>query len=252
MKIYSWNVNGIRAIMGKGFVEWVNSEKPDILCLQETKAAEDQIDLSAIRDEGYEIFWNAAEKKGYSGVATFSKMKSLSVKYGFETEKFNNEGRIIITEFEDFTLFNIYFPNGQMGEDRLNYKLEFYDEALKYFDSLRDAGKNVIICGDYNTAHREVDLKNPKSNENYSGFLPIERQWIDKLISHGYVDVYRTMYPDTVKYSWWSYRFSARARNIGWRIDYFFVNQDFYSRIKSCDMLNDIQGSDHCPIFIEI
>jgi exodeoxyribonuclease-3 len=250
MKICSFNVNGIRAAAGKGFVEWVGEEKPDILCVQETKADSDQLDEFIRNIEGYDSYWNSGIKKGYSGVAVYSKIKPLSIKTGFGIERFDSEGRILEVEYEDFILFNIYFPNGQMSEERLNYKLEFYDAALEYFDNLKDKGKKLIICGDYNTAHTEMDIKNAKANEKYSGFLPIERQWIDKFISHGYIDTFRVLHPDEVKYSWWSYRFNARQKNVGWRIDYFFVSENLYPEVKGADILNEVTGSDHCPIML--
>ena len=199
MKIYSWNVNGIRAIKNKGFIEWITNEQPEILCLQETKIQEEQISDELKNIEGYYSYFCCAQKKGYSGVAIYTKQKPISIMRGIGIEKFDNEGRILIAEFENFTLFNIYFPNGQKDEDRLSYKMEFYDELLFYCESLRKKGKKLIICGDYNTAHNVIDLKNPKANEKYSGFLPIERAWMDKFISHGYVDTFRYLYPEEVK-----------------------------------------------------
>lgn len=252
MRIYSWNVNGIRAVMNKGFFEWIREEQPDIFCVQETKADPSQLDESLLNIDGYTSYWSSAEKKGYSGVATFTKIKPVSVNHGFGIGKFDSEGRILAAEYEDFTLFNIYFPNGQMSEDRLNYKLEFYDCALECFDSLRKKGRKLVITGDFNTAHREIDIKNPKANEKYSGFLPVERQWIDKLISHGYIDTFRALHPEDVRYSWWSYRFKAREKNIGWRIDYFFVSDDLFPQVKDAGIFNEVMGSDHCPIMIEL
>lgn len=252
MKIYSWNVNGIRAIKDKGFIEWTLKEQPDILCIQETKIQEVQISEELKNIEGYYSYFSCAEKKGYSGVATYTRQKPISVTYGIGIERFDSEGRIVITEFEDFTLFNIYFPNGQKDEVRLNYKMEFYDALLDYCEILRLKGKKLIICGDYNTAHNEIDLKNPKANEKYSGFLPTERAWMDKYISYGYVDTFRHLKGDEVKYSWWSYRFKAREKNVGWRIDYFFVTQDLLCKIKDADILNEVLGSDHCPVSINL
>lgn len=252
MRIYSWNVNGLRAVLNKGFKDWVSSENMDILCLQETKIQPSQLDADMLKGINYISYFNGAKRKGYSGTATFSKAEPLSVKYGFGIEKFDNEGRIIETDYDDFILFNIYFPNGQMSDERLRYKMDFYDAALDCFDRYRDAGKNLIICGDYNTAHREIDIKNPKANEKNSGFLPIERAWIDKFISHGYTDTFRFLHPDDVKYSWWSYRFSARKRNAGWRLDYFFVTENLINRVKKAEILDTVTGSDHCPIMIEI
>ncbi|MCB2361726.1 exodeoxyribonuclease III [Clostridium estertheticum] len=250
MKIYSWNVNGIRAIKNKGFIEWVEGEQPDVLCLQETKIQEDQISDELKNIEGYSSYFSCAQKKGYSGVAIYTKQKPISVMRGIGIEKFDSEGRILIAEFENFTLFNIYFPNGQKDEDRLNYKMEFYDELLAYCEKLRKKGKKLIICGDYNTAHNVIDLKNPKANEKYSGFLPIERAWMDKFIAHGYVDTFRYLHAEEVKYSWWSYRFKAREKNAGWRLDYFFITKDLLSELKEATILNDVVGSDHCPVSI--
>lgn len=252
MRIYSWNVNGLRALIDKGFIDYIMKEQPDILCLQETKAHPSQLDESVTQIDGYESFWNSAEKKGYSGVAVYSKAKPLSVKYGFNNPRFDNEGRVLELQYDNFTLFNIYFPNGQMSEDRLKYKMDFYDAFLEYCDNLKNDGKNLIICGDYNTAHREIDIKNARANEKYSGFLPVEREWIDKFISHGYIDTFRALHPDEVKYSWWSYRFNARQKNVGWRIDYFFVSEGMMPFIRQAEIINEVQGSDHCPIMLEI
>lgn len=252
MKIITWNVNGIRAAQKKGFINWVNKEKPDILCLQETKANVEQLDREIINIEGYSSYWSSANRKGYSGVATYVKNEPVMVDYGIGIEKFDTEGRILITAFEEFILLNIYFPNGQMGEDRLKYKLEFYEEIIKYCNIIKDSGKKVVICGDFNTAHHEIDLKNPKANEKTSGFLPIERELLDKFLSFGYIDVFRQFYPEEVKYSWWSYRTRARERDAGWRIDYFYVSDNFIKDVKDCQIMNEVQGSDHCPIRLEL
>ena len=250
MKIYSWNVNGIRAIKNKGFIEWITADQPEILCIQETKIQENQISEELKNIEGYYSYFSCAVKKGYSGVATYTKQKPISVTYGIGIEKFDNEGRILITEFENCTIFNIYFPNGQKDEDRLNYKMEFYDALLAYCEILRGKGKKLIICGDYNTAHNQIDLKNPKANEKYSGFLPIERAWMDKFISYGYVDTFRYLHEEEVKYSWWSYRFKAREKNVGWRLDYFFITEDLLNELKEASILSEVVGSDHCPVSI--
>lgn len=252
MKIYSWNVNGIRAIQKKGFKNWILEEQPDILCIQETKAHESQLDEELLDIEGYHSFFCSGEKKGYSGVATYTKEYPLSIKKGIGIERFDREGRILITEFLNFTLLNIYFPNGQKDDERLQYKMEFYDAILDFCNQLKNEGKKVIICGDYNTAHTEMDIKNPKANEKRSGFLPIERQWLDKLISNGYIDTFRYHNPETIKYSWWSYRFNARSKDIGWRIDYIFVSDNLIKEIKNAEISIDVMGSDHCPITIEL
>lgn len=252
MNIYSWNVNGIRAIQKKGFCDWISEEQPDILCLQETKAHVEQLEEELLHISGYLVYFNEGERKGYSGVATYTKEKPLSVKYGIGIEKFDREGRILITEYPNFILLNIYFPNGQKDDERLQYKMEFYDAILDYCNELKAQGKNLIICGDYNTAHTEIDIKNPKANEKRSGFLPIERQWMDKFIDNGYTDTYRYFHPESIEYSWWSYRFKARERNAGWRIDYFFVSNNFIDKVVEAKILTDVMGSDHCPIVLSI
>lgn len=252
MKIYSWNVNGLRAIMKKGFTDYIKTENPDILCIQETKLQEAQLEESITNIEGYEVYFSFAEKKGYSGVATFSKFKPISVRHGIGIERFDSEGRILITEFEEFTLFNIYFPNGQMNEERLKYKMDFYEELLNYCNELVSAGKKLVICGDYNTAHTERDIKNAKANEKTSGFLPIERQWMDKFVAYGYSDTYRYINEDKIEYSWWSYMFKARERNVGWRIDYHFVSNNLLPQVIGAEICTDITGSDHCPVVLEL
>ena len=252
MKIISWNVNGIRAADKKGLFDWFKKESPDILCLQEIKALAEQIPPHLRNTPGYHIFFNSAERKGYSGVATFTKEKPLSVKTGFGIEKFDNEGRIIITEFPEFVLFNIYFPNGKMNHQRLDYKLDFYDTFLSYADNLKAEGKNIVVCGDFNTAHKEIDLAHPKQNENISGFLPVERAWMDTFVDHGYIDTFRHFNKEPHQYSWWSMRTAARDRNVGWRLDYFFVNKEFMPNIKKAFIAQDVMGSDHCPVGIEI
>lgn len=252
MEIYSWNVNGLRAISTKGFFDFIIQKSPDILCIQETKLQEDKLTDQLINIEGYYSNFSHAEKKGYSGTAMYSKEKPLNVKHGIGSERFDSEGRILIAEFKEFILFNIYFPNGQKDEDRLNYKMEFYDALLDYLRGLKDQRKRLIICGDYNTAHNEIDIKNAKANEKYSGFLPVERSWMDKFISQGYVDVYRKLHPEEVRYSWWSYRFKAREKNVGWRIDYFFVSENMFGDVDSAEILSEVMGSDHCPIKIRL
>jgi exodeoxyribonuclease-3 len=252
MEIYSWNVNGLRAISKKGFFDFVSEKSPDILCIQETKIQEDKLTDQLINIEGYYSYFSHADKKGYSGTAIYSKKKPLKVEHGIGNEKFDSEGRIISAEFENFILFNIYFPNGQKDENRLNYKMKFYDALLNYLNNLKNQGKKLIICGDYNTAHNEMDIKNAKANEKYSGFLPIERAWMDKFISQGYVDTFREIHPEEVSYSWWSYRFKAREKNVGWRIDYFFVSDNMIKDVESAEILGGVIGSDHCPIKIKI
>lgn len=252
MKLISWNINGIRAAYKKGLYNWLNEEKPDVLCIQEIKAMPDQIPNNLKNLSDYLLFVNSSGKKGYSGVATFTKKKPTKVIKNFGIEKFDIEGRIIITDFSNFALFNIYFPNGKKNQERLKYKLDFYDSFLSYIDNYRLNEKNIIVCGDFNTAHKEIDLARPKQNEKNSGFLPIERLWIDKFIEHGYVDTFRHFNKNPNQYTWWDQKTRSRERNVGWRIDYFFVNIELLPKISNAFILYDIMGSDHCPIGIEI
>jgi exodeoxyribonuclease III len=252
MKLVSWNVNGIRAIDKKGFFTWFQQEIPDILCIQEIKADPDQFPPHLRNTPKYHISINSAERKGYSGVATYSKTQPKDVKKGFGFEKFDTEGRIIISDYSDFVLFNIYFPNGKKNQERLDYKLDFYDTFLAYADNLKAEGKNIVVCGDFNTAHKEIDLARPKENEHISGFLPVERAWMDTFISHGYVDTFRQFNKEPEQYTWWSMRTRARERNVGWRLDYFFVNKEFMPHVKNAYIYSDVMGSDHCPVGIEI
>lgn len=252
MKLISWNVNGIRAVCKKGFVEWLSDYSPDVLCVQETKAMEEQVPKELMELSGYHKYFVSAEKKGYSGVAVFTKEKPISVQKGLGIEKFDSEGRTIVLEFEKFTLINIYYPNGKARQERLDYKMEFYDAFLEFAEGLREEGKSLVICGDVNTAHKEIDLARPKSNENVSGFLPMEREWIDKFLSHGYLDTFREFNLEGDNYSWWDYKSGARKRNVGWRIDYFYISEDLRQRLKDGFILSEVLGSDHCPIGIKL
>lgn len=252
MCLLSWNVNGLRSMLKKGFVEWLGDESPDILCVQETKANPKQLDRSLKHIDGYFSYFCAAERKGYSGVAIYSKTRPESVEYGFGDPRFDTEGRILIARYPEFVLFNIYFPNGNSSQERLDYKMAFYAAFLEYVDRVRDEGSNVVVCGDVNTAHREIDLARPRENEKRSGFLPEERAWIDDFLSHGYVDTFRMFNDEPGHYSWWDLKTRARDRNVGWRIDYFFVNEEFRGRVRDSFMLGDVMGSDHCPIGIVI
>tara|TARA_B100001964_G_C14212446_1_gene591148 strand:- start:767 stop:1537 length:771 start_codon:yes stop_codon:yes gene_type:complete len=252
MRIFSWNVNGVRAIEKKGFLDWVDQIAPDVLCIQETKAHFEQLPDTLKDIDGYHGYWHSGERKGYSGVATFSKKEPLHVQYGLGIEKYDKEGRVLITEFEDFLLYNIYFPNGQKDEHRLQYKLDFYDDLLEILNEQVASGVNVLVGGDWNTAHQEIDLANPKANQNNSGFMPVERAQIDTYIENGYVDTFRLFHDEPERYSWWTYRFGARQRNIGWRIDNFFSNQDFIENIADADIHENVMGSDHCPVSIEL
>lgn len=253
MQIYTWNVNGIRAATRKGFLDWLAVTQPDILGLQETKAQPEQLDEALLTAHGYEVVWHSAEKKGYSSVATFMKQKPLSVQKGLGIERFDREGRVICTEHPNFFLYNAYFPNGQHDLGRVPYKLDFYREVLAQANEKVKAGKNVIMMGDWNTAHRPIDLKNPKANEKNTGFLPEERAMVDHYLEQGYVDVFRHFYPDAEgAYTWWSYRMQARERNVGWRLDYFLVNQGFLEQLAGTEIHNDVMGSDHCPVSLAL
>ncbi|MCT4591935.1 MAG: exodeoxyribonuclease III [Candidatus Gracilibacteria bacterium] len=251
MKITSWNINGLRAIHKKGFVDFLNQDKSDIYCLQEVKAQKDQIQKIIQELAPYHFYLNSAEKKGYSGVAILSKEKPLEIKTKFP-DILNYEGRIIEAHFKDFVLLNIYFPNGGKranGDDMLGFKLNFYDKLINY---LKDFKKDIIIAGDFNIAHTEIDIKRAKENKNSIGFLPIERDKLTHFLNHGYIDAFRFLNPEARDvYSWWSYRANARANNVGWRIDYFFTSISMQSKLKSCTHQTDIIGSDHCPISLE-
>lgn len=252
LKIISWNVNGLRAVLKKGFLDFLAGEQPDILGIQETKLQEHQIPDEVASPQGYKAAWNFAQRKGYSGTAIFFKHPPKRIKTEFQQSVLTGEGRIIELEYDAFSLFNIYFPNGQKDDERLQYKLDFYDACLDYFNRLRDEGKKLVVTGDYNTAHKEIDLKHPKSNEKYSGFLPIERAWLDKLVANGYVDTFRQFNREPDQYTWWSYRSNAREKNVGWRIDYFFVSENMMADVMDSYILPDVMGSDHCPIGLTI
>lgn len=245
-----WNVNGIRAAGRKGFLEWLHRESPDILCLQETKAVPEQLEEELRAPKGYYAYWNYPERKGYSGVATFTREEPIRVKHGLAGQEFDTEGRVLITEHPDFTLFNVYFPNGKKDDIRLKYKLDFYDVFLDHVEPLRTKGEKLIVCGDFNTAHQEIDLARPKENEKVSGFLPIERAWLDKLVSHGFVDAFRYFNKKPDNYTWWDLKTGARARNVGWRIDYFFVTENLLKSVSKAFIMPEVMGSDHCPIGI--
>jgi len=250
MKIITWNVNGIRAVLNKNALDWAFAQNPDWLCLQEVKARPGQLSeeqRQALKDP---FAWNPAERSGYSGVATFYREQPDEIQFGLNDPMFDQEGRVIRTRQRDFILYNIYFPNGQRGKERVEYKLKFYARLLDACDELHQRGEKVIITGDFNTAHMPIDLKYPKQNESTSGFLPEERDAVQKLLDHNFVDAYRSLYPDKVQYTWWTYRFAARARGIGWRLDYFLVSTALVSRVKDVVIHENILGSDHCPVEI--
>lgn len=249
MRLISWNVNGLRACVGKGFLDYFNEQQADVFCLQETKLQEGQIDLEL---EGYHQYWNYAEKKGYSGTAIFTKKEPLSVQYGIGIEEHDKEGRVITLEFENFYMVTVYTPNSQEKLARLEYRMTWEDEFKKFLLKL-DEKKPVIVCGDLNVAHNEIDLKNPKSNRKNAGFSDEERAKMTELLASGFVDSFRYFYPDRAEiYSWWSYRFSARAKNAGWRIDYFLVSDRIKENMKDAEIHTQVLGSDHCPVVLDI
>ncbi len=248
MKITTWNVNGMRAALNKGFYDWALVHDCDVLCLQEIKAFQEQIPEEYQNLPNNITTWNSAKKAGYSGVLSFSKHKAAETRLGLGIEEFDHEGRVIRHKFDDFYLYNIYFPNGQRGQDRLDFKLAFYSALLDECNQLHAQGENIIITGDFNTAHNEIDLANPKENVKTSGFMPEERAWVSKYLASGFKDAYREIYPDRVEYTWWTYRFKARERNIGWRLDYFLVSDALMPRVKDVEIHNDVFGSDHCPV----
>lgn len=252
MRLLSWNVNGIRALQRKGFPGWLAKERPDVLCLQETKAHTDQLSQSVAEPEGYNAYWNYPERKGYSGVAVYSRIRPQDMACGFGVERFDAEGRTLIARFSEFTLFNVYFPNGKMGPDRLQYKLEFYDAFLDHLLRRRAAGEPIVICGDFNTAHNEIDLARPTQNQRTSGFLPEERAWMDSLVTNGFVDTFRLFNSEPGNYTWWDLKTGARERNVGWRLDYFFVSSDLVDSVVDAAILKDVTGSDHCPVSLTL
>ncbi|GHV22297.1 exodeoxyribonuclease III [Spirochaetia bacterium] len=253
MKIISWNVNGIRAVEKKDFTTWLATTSPDMLCVQETKAHPDQISAglkAPVRQDGacYKTYWASAQKKGYSGVAIFSKVEPLDVK-PLGVREFDNEGRFLAAFYEELVLISAYFPNSQEAGARLSYKLDFCAAILEYCTNLVQKGRHIVLCGDYNIAHNAIDLARPKANENNAGFLPEERAWMDKWTTSGFTDTFRHFHPGVAGcYTWWSYRFGAREKNIGWRLDYHCVDNAFLPSVKSSAILPDVQGSDHCPV----
>jgi len=252
MRLLSWNVNGLRAIYKKNFLEWFDSEQADIYCIQETKSHLDQLPKKLVERPDYNGYFAQAERKGYSGVALWSKVKPEKVIYELGLPRFDKEGRLIEAEYQNFILFNVYFPNGKASKDRLQYKMDYYETFLKRMADLLREGKKIVICGDVNTAHQEIDLARPKENEKISGFLPIEREWIDRLIELGFIDTFRHFHSEPGQYSWWDYKTRARERNVGWRIDYFFISNNLKDNLKSAFIQSEVKGSDHCPIGIDL
>lgn len=252
MKIISYNVNGIRAALKKGFDEWLSENDFDIVCLQETKAMKEQVDTEIFTNLGYQQAWFSAEKKGYSGVAIFSKITPDQIVEGCGIEKYDREGRIIRTDFGDWTLLNCYFPSGTSGTERQDFKMEYLADFYSWVEELKKERPNLIVVGDYNVAHTEIDIHNPKSNKKTSGFLPEEREWMTKWFESGFVDAFRWLNPEQVQYSWWSYRAGARAKNKGWRIDYQSVSTSLKEKIKASQQLTEVKHSDHCPVLLDI
>jgi exodeoxyribonuclease-3 len=250
VRLFSWNVNGLRACARKGFLEWLAAARPDILGLQETRALPEQLDAAVLNPDGYHTLLHPAERKGYSGVGLYSRTAPASVSLGaLGEDRFNSEGRLIVADFGDFLFYTGYFPNGGHDLSRVPYKLDFSEAVLQHAEKQRAEGRPVVICGDVNTAHEEIDLANPRSNRKNTGFLPEERAWVTRLLDHGYIDVFRHLHPDEPgHYTWWSNRPGVRERNVGWRIDYFFVSPDLMDRVVDAKIHPQVMGSDHCPI----
>lgn len=253
MRIVTWNVNGLRALLNKGAWGWIADQGTEVVCLQEIKAKPEQLsDEQHGMFGGYRVHWNPAQRLGYSGVATFTHDEPLEVDFGSGAPFFDQEGRIAMTRFAEFRLFNIYFPNGKRDHSRLQYKLDFYAKFLDLCKELHADGERIILCGDLNTAHQEIDLRNPRQNAKTSGFLPEERAWIDRYIENGLVDVFRALYPERIQYTWWTYRLNARKRNVGWRLDSFLVSEALMPYVADTVIHDDVMGSDHCPVSLEL
>jgi len=252
MRLLGWDVSGIRAAEKKGFLQWLGDNSPDVLCLQETKALPEQLGEALRAPSGYHVYWDFAERKGYSGVSIFSREQPADVRRGFGIERFDAEGRVLVARYPSFLLFNVYFPNGGMGPERLAYKLAFYDAFLAHLIDLKSRGERIVVCGDYNTAHKEIDLARPKENAKTSGFLPEERAWMDRLTASGFVDTFRMFNDRGGNYTWWDMKTRSRERNIGWRLDYFFVSDNLRDDVVSADIMADVMGSDHCPVSLTL
>lgn len=253
MRIISYNLNGIRAAINKGFIDWLKTEPADVICVQETKAARDNIDCRLFNDIGYEDYWFSAQKKGYSGVAVFSKVKPTHIEYGTGHKISDDEGRVIQMDFGETRLINAYFPSGTSGDERQQFKYAWLNEFNGYLDELKSKKPNLIVCGDYNIAHQEIDIHDPKGNKNSSGFLPEEREWMTRFFSNGWIDSFREFHPEPHRYSWWSQRFpSVRLNNKGWRIDYINVTAPLKKDLKDAEIFPDIKHSDHCPVYLDI
>jgi exodeoxyribonuclease-3 len=254
LTLYSWNVNGLRAVHRKGiFLDWLASAQPDILALQETKCRPDQLPDEVRVPPGYHTYWAAAERGGYSGVALYSKREPLWVTTGLEIEQYDREGRTIVADYGDFVFINAYFPNGSRDHSRVPFKLQYCADFLCYTERLREQGRPVIFCGDVNTSHQAIDLARPRQNQNTTGFLPIEREWLDQVVGLGYIDAFRALYPDTTgAYTWWAQFTFSREKNVGWRLDYFFVTPDLWPRVVDARIHPEVIGSDHCPVSLTL
>ncbi|MBM3169342.1 MAG: exodeoxyribonuclease III [Bacteroidetes bacterium] len=252
MKLISYNVNGIRAALNKGFVDWLAKESPDVLGLQEIKALESDVDLQIFQDLGYHVYWYPAIKKGYSGVAILSKLAPKAVHYGMGVSDYDAEGRIIRADFEGFSFISAYFPSGTTGDVRQDFKYAFLDDVYGFMQDLKKNHAGLILSGDYNICHKAIDIHNPISNKNTSGFLPEERAWMDKFVDLGFIDTFRAFNPDPGHYSWWSYRANSREKNLGWRIDYHMASKELQNKLKRAVILPDVMHSDHCPVLLEL
>ena len=252
LRLCSWNVNGLRAVARKGLFTWMESIRSDVVCFQETKAAVEQLSTVLTEPEGYRAYFSSAQRKAYSGVAIYSRLAPGHVRQGLGIAEFDNEGRVLVADYGYFVLLNIYFPNGRQSAERLDYKLRFYDAFLEYVEALRGAGRQVVVCGDVNTAHREIDIARPGPNAKVSGFLPIERAWVDRFVGCGYVDTFRLFNQEPGHYTWWDLMTRARERNVGWRIDYFYVSEGLRHCVTNAWIMPEVMGSDHCPIGLEL
>jgi exodeoxyribonuclease III len=252
MRIITYNVNGIRSAASKGLFEWMAKSNPDVLCLQEIKANPEQVGLFELEEMGYHHFWYPAQKKGYSGVAIFSKIKPLNVEYGCGIPDYDAEGRVLRTDFKDFSVMSVYHPSGSSGDLRQAFKMKWLNDFSKYIDSLKKSHPNLLISGDFNICHKPIDIHNPKANANTSGFLPEEREWMEQFIQNGFIDTFRFFNTEPHQYSWWSYRAGSRGKNLGWRIDYNLASSNLKDRLKQAKILSDVIHSDHCPVLVEL
>jgi len=252
MKIITYNVNGLRAALKKGFLEWLTAVNADVVCLQEIKCLEEDIDPDIFKALGYEVYWHPAKKKGYSGLATLTKIKPIATCVGCGIEKYDDEGRVLRIDFETFSVLNVYMPSGSSGDDRQVFKFMWMDDFYKYIHDLKNQLPNLVVCGDYNICHRAIDIHNPKSNAKTSGFLPEEREWMEKFFTSGFYDAFRQLNPEPHNYTWWSYRAGARGKNLGWRIDYHAITEGLLPKLSRAIILKEAMHSDHCPVLLEL